>query len=42
VTVRRKATQAAEPSAFGKVVAVVSIAAWGGAVWNARLIGLFT
>jgi hypothetical protein len=42
VTVRRKMTQVDEPSAAGKVVALVSIAIWAGVVINARLIGLFT
>jgi hypothetical protein len=41
-TVRRKMTQADEPSAGGKVVALISIAVWAGVVINARLIGLFT
>ncbi|HEU4689660.1 MAG TPA: DUF6644 family protein [Vicinamibacterales bacterium] len=42
VTIRRKLTQVDEPSAAGKVVALVSIAIWAGVVINARLIGLFT
>jgi hypothetical protein len=42
VTVRRKATQATESSAFGKVVGLISIATWTGVTINARLIGLFT
>ena len=42
VTIRRKMTQVDEPSAAGKVVALVSIAIWAGVVINARLIGLFT
>jgi hypothetical protein len=42
LTVRRKVTQAAEPSALGKLVAVVSILTWGSVTVNARLIGLFT
>ena len=42
LTVRRKATQATESSAFSKVVALVSIATWTGVTINARLIGLFT
>jgi hypothetical protein len=42
VTIRRKMTQVDEPSAGGKVVALVSIAIWAGVVINARLIGLFT
>jgi hypothetical protein len=41
-TVRRKMTQTDQPSAAGKVVALISIAVWGGVVINARLIGLFT
>jgi hypothetical protein len=42
VTVRREATQAAEPTALGKAVALVSLAVWAGVVINARLIGLLT
>jgi hypothetical protein len=42
VTIRRKMTQTEESSAGGKVVALISIAIWGGVVINARLIGLFT
>ena len=42
VTIRRKLTQVDEPSAAGKVVALVSIVIWAGVVINARLIGLFT
>ena len=42
VTIRRKMTQVDEPSAGGKVVALVSIAIWAGVVINARLLGLFT
>ena len=42
VTIRRKLTQVDEPSAAGKVVALVSIMIWAGVVINARLIGLFT
>jgi len=42
LTVRRKVTQATESSLAGKIVALVSIGVWGGVVWNARLIGLFT
>ena len=42
VTIRRKLTQVDEPSAAGRVVALVSIAIWAGVVINARLIGLFT
>jgi hypothetical protein len=42
VTIRRKLTQVDEPSAAGKVVALASLAIWGGVVINARLIGLFT
>ena len=42
VTVRRKATQGAETTTFGRIVAIVSILTWGYAVVAARLIGLFT
>jgi len=42
LTVRRKATQATESTAFGKIVALISIATWTGVTINARLIGLFT
>jgi len=42
VTVRRKATQAAETTMFGKIVGVVSMATWAAVTINARLIGLFT
>jgi hypothetical protein len=35
-------TQTEESSTGGKVVALISIAVWGGVVINARLIGLFT
>jgi hypothetical protein len=41
-TVRGRLTQAAEPNFAGKLVALVSIAVWGGVVISARLIGLFT
>lgn len=40
-TVRRKATQASTPPAYGKVVGLVSMALWAGVAISARLIGLF-
>lgn len=42
LTVRGRLTRGAESTLAGKLVALVSIAVWGGVIVSARLIGLFT
>jgi hypothetical protein len=42
VTLRSRATRAAESTLGGKLVGLLSILVWGAVVVNARLIGLFT